>query len=244
MPIGGGNPLPFQVGGGPTPTEEAYDALKTAVGVGNSAEDPDTTIIEAWRFAKARGFSAVGVEAESVALQAASPDNATDLIPMYERLLQLFFPVDTPDETRRVALLAEWVKAIDAVHQNVDDALQAIDATIIFQIPDRDELRETQPGRYFEDHDPTDPRAAGPAFDLLSGKSGPKVTSFPNFSDDFRFHVELPRPSGTLTVEDQRKIGEIRKLLNDLMPAWCESVIFTNDAGFILDTDLLDVTVF
>ena len=33
MPIGGNNPCSFRVGGGPTRTQQAYEALKSAVGV-------------------------------------------------------------------------------------------------------------------------------------------------------------------------------------------------------------------
>ena len=246
MPIGGGNPLGFQIGGGPTPTEEAYSALKSMVGVGNSADDPDTTIIEAWRFAKARGLSAA-VKDEIVALQHASPLNATDLIPMYERLLQTYFAADVPDQTRREVLAEAWVETVDSVHDTVVAAIEAIDPTAEFPLPPRDEIREGQPGRYFEDYDPTSLAAAGPAFGITNGKSGPKCTSFPNFSDDFRFHIRVPRPAGVLSLADQRIISDIGAKLRTVMPAWCADVIFTNpggSGGFILDLDLLDVTAF
>lgn len=103
--------------------------------------------------------------------------------------------------------------------------------------------RESQPGRAFEDYDPTSQDAAGPAFNLNTFASGPKCTSFPNFSDDFILVVEYPLASGTLTEANRRVLQEIQALLNAALPSWVDFRIFTA-CGFVLDQDLLDVTAF
>jgi hypothetical protein len=251
--FGGGNPFPFQFGGSKTPTEQAYDLLKQAVGVGNSAaqEDPDKSIIESWRFARARGLSSV-MDVER-AVSNAFPNIATDFIPVYEQILGLSFPVGTPDETKRKDLTTAYTRAIDATLPKLEADLKEIEPTVTLVVIDydpldplaaRDQTRDGQVGRYFEDWDPADPDASGPPFNLPRGAGLAKITSFPNFSDDFILKVEYPLPVGTLSAFNKRQITRMQDFLNDALPAWVGFTIFTKDAGFVLDQDLLDVTVF
>lgn len=243
-----GNPLAFRLGGGDSAQEAAYQALKSAVGIGNSTPgDRDQSILESWRYAKARGLAAC-MEDRRVAAQG-FPFLATDMIPMYEQLLGMSFPLATSDQQKRDELTAEWVRTLDATHPGIESELQELDATITVIIPDRDFTRDTLPGRYFEDWDPTHALASGPAYNLPVGGAGQGATMFPNYSTDFIFLVFFPI---TLPVTEAHKrvLGQIRDVMNEAMPAWCDQVTFSagsgigQPCGFLLDTDPLDLTVF
>lgn len=245
-----GNPLGFALGGGKSIQEAFYEALKSAVGEGNYAPGHrDDSIMESWRWAKARALAAV-IEDERVTAQA-WPFLATDLIPMYEQLLGMAFPLSTSDQEKRDELTAQWTREIDSTIPGLLVMLQELDASITIIVPDRDVLRETQFGRAFEDWDPTDPLASGPAFNLAGGAVGPNASAYPNYSDDFIFLISYPLPVAAIIAESQKKVlVQIRDLMNEAMPAWCDQRTFTTGSGqgqpcgFVLDQDQLDLTVF
>jgi len=240
-----GNPLAFGLGGGPSPQEAAYEALKSAVGVGNSAPGQMLdTIIESWRIARARGLAAA-MDDDRAAAQI-TPEFATDLIPVYEDLLATYFATATPDQTRRDELTAQYIRQLSAAHVPLETSIQAINPGASLQLIDREETRDTQFGRVFEDYDPANPLASGPAFDInlvVSSGSGAKVTSFPNFSSDFIVLVDSPTLGPAIEQVDILNINLIGKLLNEVLPSWVDFRIFVN-CGFILDQDPLDATVF
>ena len=250
--FGGGNPFAFEIGGEASKTEQAYDLLKQSVGIGNSAPgDPEDTIIESWRFARSRGLAAV--INDDRAAQQNDPRFATDFIPVYEQLLLKWFPGGTPDETKRKELADLWTREIDSTLPKLEADLQQIEPTVTLEVIDydpldptaaRDQTRDTQPGRFFEDWDPADPDASGPPFNLLAGPGFATITNFPNYSDDFILRVKYPLPVGTLSAFNKRQIQRMQDFLNEALPAWVGFTIFTKEGGFILDQDLLDVTVF
>jgi hypothetical protein len=234
--IGGGNPLPFQLGGGVSSSEQAYDALRQAVGTGGSGERDG--IREGWRFARARGLAASVVDAR-VFFQW-FPDLATDLLPMYEQLLgpaAVPFPDDSEQE-RRDRVSALWTRLVTAVHDELEARLQAIDPTVSIVPLNSTLARRAIPGRGFEDWDPTAFEASGPPFNIG------KQSQFANYADDFVIYVSFPLPPGTLTDANRIKLGRIQAELTESLPAWVRFVVFTQDLGFILDEDLLDLTVF
>ena len=107
--FGGSAPFALAFGGGPSRQRKTYDALKQAVGVGNSAPgDIHDTIMESWRFAKARGLTAMALGPKAFFQN--FPDTATDFIPVYEQLLARFFPAGTSDETKRKDLTIRWTR--------------------------------------------------------------------------------------------------------------------------------------
>lgn len=201
--------------------------------------------------AKARGLAAA--TEDSRALSQNWPNSATDMIGMFEDLLNMGFPVTTSAEERRAALTAEYTRLLTAVLPELVVLLQEIDATITVVIPDRDLTREVQMGRAFQDWDPARPEASGPAFNLpASSSAGANASGFPNYSDDFVFFIWHPLLAAAPVTEAYllaRK--KIDLLMNEAMPAWCDSVTFATGSGvsgdpcgFILDTDRLDLTVF
>lgn len=245
-----GNPLGFTLGGGPSAQEAAYQALRSAVGTGNATPvtEPRESLMEAWRLAKARGIAAATEDARAMAQY--FPAGATDMIPMYEQLLRVSFPVETSDQERRDELERLWTRYLDSAIPTVDELLTELDPSITILIPDHDLLRETQAGRMFQDWDPTAANASGPAFGLIGGSAGPNATGFPNYSDDFIFMIRYPLTAAP-TEAQQVIISKIGTVMNEVMPSWCDYRVFSvgsgvdgDTIGFILDTDLLDLTVF
>ena len=247
-----GNVLAFELGGGPSPQEAVYQFLRSAVGEGNSTPDvtPYESIQEAWRYARACGLAAA-YENDAKAVSQYFPDLATDMIPMYEEILRVGFGPEVSDEEKRVRLLALWTRYVTAVMTPLEQELQKLDERLSFLVPDRDLLREVQHGRMFEDWDPSAVDASGPAFNLADGAVGSKATAYGNYSDDFIFYIRYDLGPGVAPNAEERRIMEqVRVVMNEAMPSWCDMVIFTGGSGilepcgFILDVDLLDLTVF
>lgn len=234
-----GNPLAFALGGGPSGQELAYDSLRQAVGDGLRARVG--SIVEKWRMAKARGLAAI-VQDDRAAMQA-FPNLATDFLEVYEEILRIVPPSGTSETDRRDTVVARYTRTVDATHPKLLAQLQALDPLFEILIIEPELTRTTDVGvRAFQDFNPASPLACGPAFDLHVGTSE-KNSSVPNFSDDFILYVLLDIGGGTFTPAHRRAILAAQDELNESLPAWVDFRTFTA-VGFILDLDLLDVTVF
>jgi len=240
--IGAGNPIPCQIGGGLSLAERAYHALRDAIGRDNCG-DIDS-LDGAWRWALARGIAA-GVADERAVCQV-WPDRATDAIAIYEDILHITAPSASSDEERRQEILRRWVQAVTAETEDLEAELQRVDPLFSILDGDRDTSASTTPGRGFEDFDPSDPSACGPAFG-----GGRYSTLFPNFSDDFvcivQYNVALRgrHHAGALSAEQKRRIEQAKAILNQVLPAWVDFRIIANpSAGFVLDQSLLDFGAF
>jgi hypothetical protein len=232
--LGGGNPLPLQIGGGPSSSEQAYDALRSSVGIGGSG--PRDGIMEGWRFAKARGLAAATMDAR-VFFQW-FPGLATDLLPMYEQLLGVPAGPNDSEQDRRARVDALWTRIVSAVTPDLLARLQEIAPSVTIVAPNGVTARRTVPGRGFEDYDPDAFGSSGPAFNIG------KQSVFPAYADDYVLYVYYPLPPGSLTDNQRLTIQRLTDVLHESLPAWCQFYIFTQDGGFILDVDLLDLTVF
>jgi len=215
--------------------ELAYEALFQAVGDGLRG-GPDS-VVEAWRASRAEGLSVATVDGRAV-LQA-WPDRATDFLPVYEELLGVALDPSLSVEDRQAALAVLYTQAIDAVLGSIVLQLQMIDPLFVVVGMPYEQSVTTEIGvRAFSDWDPLDPAASGPAFDL----PGRTVSLVPNYSTDFIVYAWLNTP-GPLTSTDQRSLNLAADQLNSMLPAWVDFRVFKS-AGFILDLDLLDVTMF
>ncbi|MCP4674329.1 MAG: hypothetical protein GY854_02185 [Deltaproteobacteria bacterium] len=232
--FGSGNPFPLELGGGPSSTEQIYQTLKQAVGIGGAAEDG--TIEADWRFSQSRGLRA-GFSIDRATNQA-WPHLATDYIMVYEEML-LLNPGSLSNEERRRQILDRWTRSIDASAGGVEADLQRIDPLLSTVNVDRDTARTTALGRGFEDETPGDPDACGPAFG-----GGRKSTEWPNYSTDFVCIVRYNLATGGLTAEAQRRMGRARGLLREVLPSWVDWWNFVGEPGFILDQSLLDAGAF
>lgn len=230
--LGKGNPIPFQIGGGPSSTERAHKAIKDSVGIGGSS--PDGTIRDAWFLSRARGLAAAF--ADGRAAYQSWPDTATDHLPVFEEILGRFPAPGESDQSRRNALTTLWTAINSAVRSEIDAALDLIDSDFVVKDVLRDRTIITQNGRAFEDETPADPDASGPPFVFA------KQTDWPNYSTEMKCYVELAK-TGSTTTKILRDIEAAKQVLRDRLPSWVDFVIFM-DEGFILDDDQLDVGAF
>lgn len=237
--MGLGEPLSLALGGGPSPQEEIYDAMFQNVGDGIQA--PEGTLVEKWRNARARGI-AVFTQDDRATAQA-FPEISTDYLPVWEDILDIPPNPGASIAERQAIVLTAYTRSIDASFPKLTQSLQAIDPLMSIILIPHDLIRTTVPGRAFEDWDPSSPQASGPPFNLSASSGvGVTATAFPNFSDDFVLVVLFDVGLGVLSVANQRKFAEAQALLNESLPAWVDFRLFT-ECGFILDQDILDVTL-
>jgi len=224
--------FPFRFGGEPSLQRKAFDALVTIEGVGfTPGDDPlgDQTIDGAWHQAIASGLGALASFGEAAVWQA-FPTTVSDLIPEYERILDIIPPLDASDESRRQVITHEWLGNINSDFTGLLADLRAVDSRFAIQAPDHFISRGTDFGKVFD-----------PLVGEL-GFGGAGASRYPNFSDDYSMNVLLDVGEGvpaTGTIGQLRTRGE--QIISDSIPAWCDYNLFL-DAGFVLDRSLLDVT--
>jgi hypothetical protein len=234
MAFGSGNPFPFKLGGGKTDVEAAYEVLKQSVGRGGAAADG--TLEAEWRLAKARGLAAAFCMDR--AIMQFFPHLATDAIPLYEALLEIIPPPGANEEERSQVITDRWTRVVSAVTSDLEAELKAIHPDFKIVQPDRRHTAVTVMGRAFEDHDPSDERACGPAFG-----GGRTFTRFPNYSTEFVCYVQFGA-AGVMSEERKRLINRAKEVLRNALPAWVGYQISQDtsgpNGGFILDLSLLD----
>ncbi|MEA3225145.1 MAG: hypothetical protein U9Q07_04280 [Planctomycetota bacterium] len=233
--IGGGNPIPTAIGGGSSDYEDAYNALKSVVGEPNAGDD--TSIDGAWRWARACGM--VAADCIRRAMAQIFPDRATSFIPVFEEILLLTTgTAELTDEERRQLILERWTTTISGTGPAIEDQLQVIDPLFTVIATDKDTSKTTESGRGFEDWNPADPAASGPAFG-----GGRSSTLYHNYSWDFVVLVQYVLASGVMSAEQQRRMEQAKDALYYALPSHVTWQVFTS-VGFILDESLLDVGAF
>lgn len=233
-----GNPLSFELGGGPSPQEQVYTVMFQNVGDGIRST-PDS-LVEKWRFSRARGIAAFTLD-DKAATQA-FPDLSTDYLPVWEDILGIVPAPSATEADRQATVLAEYTRTIDATYPKLQAALQNLDPLFSILIVPQQYTRTTVQGRGFQDWDPAAADASGPPFNLSASNGvGPNQTSLPNYATDFIIHVLYDVGAGIISAQAQRTLAEALELLNESLPAWVDFNLFSA-CGFILDQDLLDVT--
>ena len=209
--IGSLNPLPFRVGGGPTPSSKAYATIRQAVGKGGSAEN-DRGIDGLWRRSRAKGLAAA-TSSTRRALMQAFPQIATDALPYYERRVGLIPGPDDTEPQRRAAVLPRWTAHAIRSWNELEDALQLLDPRFVLVAPnDATEIISFM-GRGFEGHDPND-ETLGPAFGIPGG-----CTQLPNYSTRQILRVSFPLGyAGAPNPNDALLIDRARALLRSALP--------------------------
>lgn len=208
MPIGSLNPLPFRVGGGPTPAQSAYRTLRQAVGEGGSATD-DRGIEGLWRRSEAKGLAASSSHCRRALIQS-SPQFATDLLPYYERILGLV--PQGAEAARRAAVVPLWTKRADNAMPRLLERLQAIDARLsLLEFP-HSEAITAQFGRSFA---ALEPGLETPQFGVVQGH-----VLFPNYSTDTIVRVLFNVGHvGVLTADELLVTERVNALLRDALPS-------------------------
>ena len=205
------NPLPFRVGGGPTPMALAYGTLRRAVGDGGSAPN-DRGIEGLWRRSEAKGLAAAASHCRRALVQS-SPLLATDLLPYYERITGVVPETGSTAAQRRVVATARWTRRIDNSTQVLAAELLKIDPRLTLLESPHSKASTAQFGRSFAPH------AAGleaPTFELAAGH-----VQYPNYSTDAIVRVKFAtNTDGVPLTQDEKTIVErARELLRDLLPS-------------------------
>lgn len=223
------NPFPIELGGGPTPTEALYAALRSAVGKGGSADD-DSGIEGLWRQARASGLAMVASTGERAVLQA-FPRHATDALDYYERLLGATPEVGASLLARQAEVETRYTSRVRAALPDLAADLRRIDERLSIALFSHVESTDTVHGRAFED-------LAG----TLPFGGGRRSTMFANYSTEFVVTALLDIGSGVAPgPAELRSIARASELLGDSLPATHDFQILTG-VGFELDVDLLDLT--
>lgn len=206
MTIGRDNPLPLEVGGGPTEFQRTYGILRRAVGEGGSASNEEG-IDGLWRRSKAMGLVAA-FSAERRAIYQADPRLATDLLPYYERLFQIVPPPNATMTQRAEAVAQRFYERSVVDVRNLEQELQRIDSRLrILELP-YERAVVAQLGRAFEGHDSN---LEGPPFNLMTGR---RHTLFPMYSSALVVRVRFDLGySGAPTESDKRILQRVRSLL-------------------------------
>lgn len=236
--MGLGEPLSLALGGGPSPQEEVYDAMRQNVGDG--IQGPEDSLVEKWRNARARGIATF--TQDDRALAQTFPEISTDYLPVWEDILDIPPNPSASEAERQATVLVAYTRTIDASFPKLNAELQSIDSLMSIILIPHQFVRTTVPGRAFEDWNTASPSASGPPFRLNASGVGNTATGFPNFADEFILTVLFDVGVGLLSVANQRSFAEAQALLNESLPAWVDFRLHTA-CGFILDQDLLDVTL-
>jgi hypothetical protein len=223
--------------GGDVEHERIYRAMRAIVGKGGSATD-DSGIEGLWRFVRSKAIASVARKSRDAALQA-FPDQATDLLPYYERLLRLTPDLDDTDEDRQAAALELYALQIASDLPSIGAALQRIDERFTLLPSDPDLSMTTIFGRAFDDHEAAEPFIASSEDANTSGR---RSTAFPNYSSEFTAIVLLELGDGVApNTAERRALATARRLLTDLLPGHNDAVLITH-SGFTLGVSLLDQT--
>jgi hypothetical protein len=251
--IGDLNPFPFQVGGGPSRAEIAYETLRKMVGTnGYSAEEGS---LEAeWRKSKTMGLVALGSFDERATNQA-FPHVATDHLVLFEKMLGIVPDETKTDEERRDVVVPDYTGVPEVWYSQLVAQLQRVDERADVLLPTWKTRGVTMPGRAFGAFNPV----PGFQYDAVASVQNPAwspgdtehpeslartFTHFPAASDVHRAIVHFDIGSGVEPSRDiNAKVAIMKTMLNELLPAWVDfRIIYA--VGFILDESLLDVTGF
>jgi hypothetical protein len=240
MGIGGGNPIPEQIGGGRSLVERIYWAMRSTVGEHNYAPEdvPGTTIEGSWRWCRALALAAMQGDERSITDMFFA--RCTDTIPVFEDLLGITALAAASDEDRRQEIINLIVHGATAIHATLEDELQTIDPLFTVVYASQDYADVTGNVRAFEDYVPADPDACGPAFG-----GGRSSTGWPNYSSNYICLVQYGVAIGAISSEQKRRIVAAQDVLNRALPAWVDYMIVADPTGgFILDLSILDLGSF
>jgi hypothetical protein len=229
------NPMPCEIGGGPTDIELIWQALRDAVGKGGPG--PEDSIEDLWRQARARviAFSSCGME--RAALQV-FPNIATDWLAYYEKLLGIFPPVGATETERREEAARRFAIELRSDGPSLLAALQEIEPDTELVAVDPDLTIVAQFGVAYNARPYTNPFGSNNASD------------FPAFSTDEVVTVRVTLEPGETQIAPLT-ILRMEETLNELLPAWVDFAVTQVDStgtlGFWLDGafgSLLDLTAF
>ena len=235
MSIGDPNPLPFVLGDEPTPCEAAYASLRAMVGINGSGAEG--TIEAEWRWSRAHALGALSTFDERAMAQS-SPLSVTDWLPQYEEMLGIVVDEGKPVELRRDVVAYQYTRLGQAFYDALTAHLARIEPTVQLVTIPTEKASSTMPGLPFE------PFAVEEGYEY-DPRGRRKATRWPNYSDAYRVTCVVPHDSGVLpSIATLARMTHLRDTLAVCLPAWVTFDIVTRIGGFVLDSDLLDLTTF
>jgi hypothetical protein len=219
--------VPVRVGGGPTEEDKAYRVLKSAEGVGGSAQD-DSGIDGLWRRSMARGLAAATSDYRR-AVSEAFPFAATDLISYYERALGLTVDETAPLADRRDDVAAAWPEQLSALLRDIEAWLVALDSRFSLLTKDDDKSRIGWFGRWLA------PLQYSAEPDFGSQQHSDWAAYSTRWVLQVLFDVGY---TDKLTGPDDAKRTKAREYLAEVLPPWWDFWIVT-DTGFLTAQSLL-----
>lgn len=223
-------PWPFEWGGGPTEVERAWTALRDAVGRGGTAKSLES-VDGVWREAKSQALAALRCAGERAAMQA-WPDQATDFLEWYERVLLLQPAANDTDVDRQAAATTLWTKEIRSTGGEIEEQLRRIDERFSVLHHTLEQSTTTIAGRTVEPLDGTLP--------FGGGRIG---TEYPLYSSLYVHFVLLDLGGAAPGDAELRAIELARALLDEVLPAW-ETYQIIHEVGVVLDQSFLDGAAF
>jgi len=235
------NPLPMRIGGGPTPTEEIYEALRSARGTLNPTEG---SVQDLWDWARAKGIAA-GQSAMERALLQGFPATMTDHLPVWEKILKLPSAGELP--ARQIAVARAMTAIINATVPGLVEGLQKIDVRFTVEDLGWTEGTTTQQGKAFQGlPDLVAPKPYGSGI-----TAGEISTPFPNYSTSFVIYVRYLLPDGEVEPP-ARAVADAKAFLCAQLPFFFGFEMYAQTeggegSGFYLDggdddTSRLDIT--
>jgi len=227
------NPLPYHIGGNPSPVEQVWRTLRKSQGLthqGKEVAGPVGGIEDEWRLSKARVIARC-LQLDELAVLQALPGKATAHLAVYED--ELGIAAEGTDEERRAAIATAYTAQLEAVIPALRLKLQEVDSGLDIVTRDDAEAIYTQFGRFLANR-------PAPDYTFTAGPRRSKL--LPNYSSHF---VLLVRWSGS-GVPETTMLTQVERLLNEMLPAWVDFTI-DNGVGFYLDGflgTLLDLTAF
>jgi hypothetical protein len=227
MGLGWHNALPFQVGGGPTQSESAYEAMKKAVGEGGYAKNEEG-IDGLWRAARAQSIASLNLGDEIAAVQA-FPNLATAHLGYYEWLFYITPPEGATLEERQRVVAERYTAEIQASIPEIDQQLKVIDQRAEVLGIVRATSTIVQLGKAFE------PQDGLPDYGVRT------ATSWPNFAGDFVLTVLLDLGHLVATPAELLIIERIKRFLPTVLQGWMTFQVCTS-VGFVANLSPIDVT--
>lgn len=225
MTLGWANPLPFHIGGGPTPTELVYAALRSAAGESSPGQLNSGAaggLRDLWTICKATAIAA-SMEGIESALDQAFPQTMSAHLEVWERLLGI--PRAANDVERRRLVQIAWTAQIDATTTGLRDNLRKIDPAFDVESLPWAEVALVQFGKLFEQLPGTGGQDYGTG--VAAGRTS---TEWPNFSDTFVQRIRYVLPPGIIDPP-QASIAAAEALLNEHLPAWVDFEIYVLSSG-------------
>lgn len=220
--------FPLRFGGGYDEYQKAFRVLKSAEGIGGSAQSDDG-IDGLWRRSRALAL-ACGTSAYRRAINNAFPRLATDLLPYYERVLGVR-PTPAQDDTqRREVVDGLWTAHASALMTDITTELQRIDSRFSIIYIAESKSKTSHSGGHYAD---------GPV--IFGGSTFKDCAQFGYFTTRSILRVRFAVGHTPMLPSEVRKMNSAKAKLRAILPSSWDFTI-TTSSGFLAGVSPLGTT--